>query len=83
MLLAIDIGNSDTVFGINDGGKWVHIFRIESSFSKVSTDFDARLRLMFLEHNLKISDIKNNTGCKSREFLLILAIIKLKVIRHD
>jgi type III pantothenate kinase len=58
MLLAIDIGNSDAVFGINDGNNWLHIFRIESSFSKVSSNFDARLRLMFLENNLKISDIK-------------------------
>ena len=58
MLLAIDIGNSDAVFGINDGQKWLHQFRIESAFSRLSSDYDARLRMMFLEHNLKISDIK-------------------------
>jgi type III pantothenate kinase len=57
MLLAIDIGNSDAVFGINDGENWIHQFRIESKFSRLSTDFDARLRMMFLENNLKISDI--------------------------
>lgn len=58
MLLAIDIGNSDAVFGINDGQNWFHQFRIESAFSRLSSDYDARLRMMFLEHNLKISDIK-------------------------
>jgi type III pantothenate kinase len=57
MLLAIDIGNSDAVFGVYDGKKWVQKFRIESSFSKVASAFDARLRLMFLENNLKISNI--------------------------
>ncbi|MES2795542.1 MAG: type III pantothenate kinase [Bacteroidota bacterium] len=57
MLLAIDIGNSDVVFGINDGVIWRHQFRIESSYSKQSSDFDAQLRFLFLENNLKIADI--------------------------
>jgi type III pantothenate kinase len=57
MLLAIDIGNSDAVFGIHNGEKWIHQFRIESGYSKLSSDYDARIRMMFLENNLKISDI--------------------------
>ena len=57
MLLAIDIGNSDAVFGIFDGQKWLQQFRIESSFSRISSDFEGRLRFMFLENNLKISSI--------------------------
>lgn len=57
MLLAIDIGNSDAVFGINNGENWLFLFRIESNTSHVASDFDARLRLYFLENNLKISDI--------------------------
>ena len=57
MLLAIDIGNSDVVFGVHDGLFWRHQFRIESSYSKQSSDFDAQLRFLFLENNLKIGDI--------------------------
>lgn len=57
MLLAIDIGNSDAVFGINDGKNWLHQFRIESGTSRLSSDFDAKLRMLFLENNLKISSI--------------------------
>jgi type III pantothenate kinase len=57
MLLAVDIGNSDIVFGVNKSEKWLNQFRIESQIAKSSSDFDARLRLLFLENNLKISDI--------------------------
>jgi type III pantothenate kinase len=58
MLLAIDIGNSDVVFGLNQNNIWLHQFRIESGFSKKSSDYAAKLRLLFLENNLKLSDIK-------------------------
>ncbi len=57
MLLAIDIGNSDAVFGIFDGQNWLHQFRIESSFSRIPSDFEGRLRFMFLENNLKLGSI--------------------------
>jgi type III pantothenate kinase len=57
MLLAIDIGNSDAVFGIHNGKDWLHQFRIESSYSRLSSDFGARLRLLFLENDLKISEV--------------------------
>jgi type III pantothenate kinase len=58
MLLAIDIGNSDVVFGINENDQWIHVFRIESSYSRRSSDFEARLRLLFLENNLTSNAIK-------------------------
>lgn len=57
MLLAIDIGNTDIVFGIHTGQEWIHQFRLSSSFSTVASNYEARLRLLFLENNLKISDI--------------------------
>jgi type III pantothenate kinase len=58
MLLAIDIGNSDIVFGVNQANKWLHLFRIQTSFSPRGGDYEAQLRLRFLENGLKISDIK-------------------------
>ncbi|MES2520748.1 MAG: type III pantothenate kinase [Bacteroidota bacterium] len=57
MLLAIDIGNTDIVFGINDSISWIHQFRISSSFSNRASDYEAQLRMLFLENSLKISDI--------------------------
>ncbi len=57
MLLAIDIGNTDIVFGIHDYSSWIHQFRISSSLSHRSSDYEAQLRIRFLENSLKISDI--------------------------
>lgn len=58
MLLAIDIGNSDVVFGVNKDGKWIHQFRIPSNFSRQSSDFESKLRLLFLENNLRINEFE-------------------------
>lgn len=57
MLLAIDIGNTDIVFGIHNQHAWIHQFRIPSDSSRRSSDFEAKLRLFFLENGLKISEI--------------------------
>jgi type III pantothenate kinase len=58
MLLAIDIGNTDIVFGIHDSVSWIHQFRVSSSLSHRSSDYEAQLRIRFLENSLKISDIE-------------------------
>jgi type III pantothenate kinase len=57
MLLAIDIGNTDIVFGIHGSVAWIHQFRISSSLSHRSSDYEAQLRIRFLENSLKISNI--------------------------
>ncbi|MFT4031401.1 MAG: type III pantothenate kinase [Siphonobacter sp.] len=57
MFLAIDVGNTDTVFGLNNGQKWLHQFRIPTHFSTRQADYEVRLRMLFLEYSLKISDI--------------------------
>lgn len=59
MLLAIDIGNTDVVFGIHNRLEWIHQFRIPSDASRRSSDFEAKLRLFFLENNLKIGDFNH------------------------
>jgi type III pantothenate kinase len=57
MLLAIDIGNTDIVFGIHDSVSWIHQFRISSSLSNRASDYEAQLRIRFLENSLKFNDI--------------------------
>lgn len=58
MLLAIDIGNTDIVFGIHDTISWIHQFRLSSSLSHRASDYEAQLRIRFLENSLKIGDIE-------------------------
>lgn len=60
MLLAIDIGNTDIVFGIHDTFSWIHQFRISSSFSQRASDYEAQLRIRFLENSLKLGDIEKS-----------------------
>ncbi len=58
MLLAVDVGNTDTVFGIWKNKKWTHVFRTLSSPDEPSLYFEGKLRFHFLETNLAVSDIK-------------------------
>lgn len=57
MLLAIDIGNSNIVFGIYKEGKWAHLWREVTSIQKSAIDYEVILRNYFLEASLKISEI--------------------------
>ena len=38
MLLAIDIGNTNIVFGINDNGKWLNNWRIQTDPLKMADE---------------------------------------------
>lgn len=58
MLLVIDIGNTDSVFGIFDKEKLIHNFRILSLKNENNVFFEYRIQNYFLENNLKLSDIK-------------------------
>lgn len=57
MLLAIDIGNTDITFGLYHQESWIHQFRILTQLSTRAGDYEANLRLRFLENDLKISDV--------------------------
>lgn len=54
MLLAIDIGNSNIVFGIYDQSQWIQTWRIHSSTQKTAEEYGVRLRSYFLEENIKV-----------------------------
>jgi type III pantothenate kinase len=57
MLLAIDIGNSNIVFGIYKDGKWTSIWRTLTFAQKNSLDYEVILRNYFLESDLDIDEI--------------------------
>ena len=57
MLLAIDAGNTNIVFGIHDGHSWVHEWRFNTLPVKNQIEYEMFLRLNFLEENLKLEDV--------------------------
>lgn len=58
MLLAVDVGNTDTVFGIYHDDCWAHIWRMRSSAQEGEAHYESRLRLHFLEAGLWFGDVE-------------------------
>ncbi len=46
MLLAIDIGNTNIVFGINDNGKWLNSWRIQTDKKKMADEYEVIFRAL-------------------------------------
>ncbi|GAB5526923.1 MAG: type III pantothenate kinase [Roseivirga sp.] len=57
MLLAIDAGNTNIVFGVHDGENWVQEWRFNTLPIKNQIDYEMFLRLNFLESNIRIGDV--------------------------
>lgn len=57
MLLAIDIGNSNIVFGVHKDNHWLNTWRVITSVQKSAVDYEVVLRSYFLEAGLRISEI--------------------------
>jgi type III pantothenate kinase len=57
MLLAVDIGNTDTVFGIWKNNTWAHVWRMRSLHDEPPSHYEAQLRLHFLENNLSFNNL--------------------------
>lgn len=57
MLLAIDAGNTNIVFGIHDGESWIHEWRFETLPIRNQLEYEMFLRLNFLESNLKLEQV--------------------------
>ncbi len=61
MLLAIDVGNTNTVFGIDDGsGGWLHIWRISTVRSGLASDWAPALQTLAQRDGL---DLKSISAC--------------------
>ena len=57
MLLAIDAGNTNIVFGVHKDGEWIHEWRFNTLPVKDKVEYEMFLRLNFLEANLKLEDV--------------------------
>ena len=58
MLLAVDVGNTDAVFGLYQSGDWEYIWRMRSLVQENESHYESRLRLYFLEAGLWYGDVE-------------------------
>jgi type III pantothenate kinase len=58
MLLAVDAGNTDTVFGLFDGSTQLHVWRTRSLSYESVSHYEAWLRLHFLEAEISLNCVK-------------------------
>jgi len=58
MLLAIDAGNTNIVFGLHNGTEWLHEWRFETLPIRNQVEYEMFLRLNFLEANLSLEEVK-------------------------
>ena len=60
MLLAIDVGNTNTVFALHDGGDWIHSWRSATDSTKTADDHASWLWRLADMHGVDMSRVK---GC--------------------
>src|SRR6188508_1984775 len=58
MLLAIDVGNTNIVFGLFDGEKLVHQFRAESSRGRTSDEYAVVVRQLLAMQGVEPEDVE-------------------------
>ncbi|GAB1451024.1 type III pantothenate kinase [Draconibacterium sp.] len=57
MLLAIDIGNTNIVFGVNQKGKWVQNWRIQTDPLKMADEYKVIFGSLLSDGNISVPDI--------------------------
>jgi type III pantothenate kinase len=57
MLLAIDIGNTNIVFGINDHGSWKNHWRIQTDHKKTADEYEVIFRSLLSAGNVSRADV--------------------------
>jgi type III pantothenate kinase len=57
MLLAIDVGNTNIVYGLFDGARLVHQFRVESSRARTADEYAVVVRQLLAMHDVSPGDI--------------------------
>lgn len=65
MILAIDVGNTQTVFGLHDGDAWTHVWRRETAREETEDSIAAWLHTLFTMHGVEFS-------C---EYLLLASVV--------
>lgn len=60
MLLAIDIGNSNIVFGVHSGDKWIKSWRIRTDRERMPDEYGVFFRELLREEGINKSDISKS-----------------------
>jgi type III pantothenate kinase len=58
MLLAIDVGNTNIVYGLFDGSRLVHQFRVETSRGRTADEYAVIVRQLLSMRNVEPSQVK-------------------------
>lgn len=58
MLLAIDVGNTNIVYGLFDGPRLVHQFRVETSRGRTADEYAVVVRQLLAMRNVEPSEVK-------------------------
>lgn len=59
MLLAIDIGNTNIVFGVNNNGKWLNHWRIQTDPKKMADEYEVIFRSLLAAGKICRTDVAN------------------------
>lgn len=59
MLLAIDIGNTNIVFGVNENGKWLNHWRIQTDHKKTADEYEVIFRSLLSAGKICRADVNN------------------------
>ncbi|PWJ60056.1 type III pantothenate kinase [Dyadobacter jejuensis] len=57
MLLAVDVGNTDTVFGLYEGSDCISILRLRTGVSEGASHYESQIRMHFMESGLWLGDV--------------------------
>ncbi len=63
MILTIDIGNSNIVFGVADQNEWLKIWRIQTDSSKMADEYEVIFRTLFTSSKICKSEIMRTVLC--------------------
>ncbi len=55
MLLAVDVGNTNVVFGVHDGECWLHHWRVRTVRDKMPDEYGALLRMLLREAEMTMA----------------------------
>ncbi len=56
MLLAVDIGNTNILFGVHDGSDWSHHWRVRTVRDKMADEYGVLVRALLREASLALAD---------------------------
>jgi type III pantothenate kinase len=58
MLLAIDVGNTNIVYGLFDGDRLIHQFRVESARGRTADEYAVQVRTLLDMHGIPTSQVE-------------------------